>query len=197
MSLTVIAIASLHAALPWVAGLKTKKLRWVVVATCIACSAAFVFGNGAYLVMDLLGAGVGFFMGRGHVTPRSSRQYLPAQASGATHLPHQAGAGQPRPTQAASSPRGGTSGIASDNVGAIVVLVIMCFAVVITGLFVATVVTGVDTGEFVLPTVLALPVVWWFISWLGRRLRKVREPRLEPWVRPKNSDDLLRSRRRK
>jgi len=81
MSLTVIAIASLHAALPWIAGQQTKKMRWVVVATCIACYTALIVGNGAYVIVDLLAAGVGFFIGRAYVTPRSERKKLPNSAS--------------------------------------------------------------------------------------------------------------------
>ena len=87
MSLTVIAIASLHAVPPWIAGRQTKKMRWVAIGTCIACYAAIMVGNGAYLITDLLATGIGFFIGRTYVMPRSQRKELRSQASIGTDLP--------------------------------------------------------------------------------------------------------------
>lgn len=87
MSLTVIAIASLHAVPPWIAGRQTKKMRWVAVGTCIACCAAILVGNDAYLITDLLATGIGFFIGRIYVIPRSQRKELRSQAPIGTNLP--------------------------------------------------------------------------------------------------------------
>lgn len=196
MSLTVIAIASLHAALPWIAGQQTKKMRWVVVATCIACYAALVVGNGAYVLMDLVAAGVGFFIGRAYVTPRSKRKQLWNQESVATCNSKKSIANLTCSAQTISHPSSeGPEDLSS--AATFLVVSVMCFAVAVIGLLIVELVTGTKTGEFVIPTFLALFFLCWVIArLLGLQSKEARgyartqaQPStrtLEAWVRPKN-----------
>ena len=185
MSLTVIAFASLHALLPWIVGKKTRKMPWVVIATCITCFAAFAVGNGAYVFTDLAGAGIGFFIGRAYVMPCSKRTQVRAPTSAAVPLPQKPTAEHTRQAQTVSSPLGETSGTLGNAAKVFLAQLLVCFAVAIVGILLVTLVTGWEkSGEFVVPTALALLFISWFLTLLRTSLRKARSPRLEQWVRP-------------
>lgn len=72
MSLFVLVVAAGHAIPPIIGGVIGKSKKWVIVGAVIACAIAIASGSPAFIVSDLVGVGLGSWLGFSMVSGASN-----------------------------------------------------------------------------------------------------------------------------